>query len=431
MLRSQRTDLAPAEGAGVSLRVVVAWLVAVLVFTVPIEELFMIPGIGTSTRLVGLVTMPLALLALLDRGHVRIRVPTLFLLASAAFVMWNIGSFFWSRFPSSTLSVGSTFVQLFALVWLVTEFCRGHAALDRLMQAFVLGNYAALSIAVVLLLQGTGVARDTGRDPNEFATVMAWAIPMAAWLVARRRSGPLYLVNLAYPVFALLGLFMSASRGGLLVALVAFLAVPFMILGLSLVKRAALVVFLSGAFVVAFGVVPQAFPELQSNIERLGTTGEELAEGTLTGRTVIWGEAVNIIRSSPVVGVGAGAARPLYAETFLGMQRVAHNVFLQIATETGLVGVLLFLAMVVTAGVRLADMDRAYRPFALILLAAVIVGMGPLSIEMKKFTWFALVLLANQAPIMVAVGRPRWSRVVATIERTPAGMPRGSQGVSR
>ena len=409
MLRSQRTDLARAVDMSSSLRFVAVWLVAIFVFTIPTEELVTIPGLGSITRIVGLLTMPVALLALIDRGRLRFRVPTLFLLASATFVLWNVVSVFWSRGPATTLSTGMTFVQLLVFVWLVSEFCRGPAALARLMQAFVLGNYAALGIALVLLFQTTGVARETGRDPNEFATVLAWGIPLAAWLVARGRRGALYFVNLAYPAFAVFGLVLSASRGGLLVALVALLAIPFMIAGLGIVKRLALVVIVSAGVVVTFDVAPQLFPQLQANLDRLAGTSEELTEGTLTGRTLIWAESLRIIQSSPIAGVGAGAARQLYAETLLGRQRVAHNAFLQIATETGLIGVLLFIAMIVVAAAGLLGMERSYRPYAVILLVAVIVSMGPLSIELKKFTWFALVLLANQAPVLVTIARPRWS----------------------
>ena len=392
-----------------SLRFVVAWLVAVFVFTIPLEELVTIPGLGSITRIVGLATIPLALVALIDRGRVRVRMPTLFLLASAAFVAWNVVSVFWSRSPGTSLGIGITFVQLFVFVWLVSEFCRGPEPLARLMQAFVLGNYAALGIAMFLLFQTTGFARETGRDPNEFATVLAWGIPLAAWLVARQRRGLLYLLNLVYPVFAVFGLVLSASRGGLLVALVALLAIPFMITGLGIVKRLALVGIVSVGVVVTVDVAPQLFPHLQGNIDRLGETSEELTDGTLTGRTLIWAESIKIIQSSPIVGVGAGAARKLYAETLLGRERVAHNVFLQIATDTGLMGLLLFIAMIVVAAAGLLGMDRPFRPYAVILLAAVIVGMAPLSIDMRKYLWFGLVLLANQAPFVVSIARPRWS----------------------
>jgi hypothetical protein len=51
-------------------------------------------------------------------------------------------------------------------------------------------------------------------------------------------------------------------------------------------------------------------------------------------------------------------------------------------------------------------MQRAFKPFALVLFAAILVGMLPLTLGTKKYTWFALTLLANQAPVMMAFTRP-------------------------
>jgi len=407
MLRNERIDAAVAVGADPRLRAVVVYLLALFVFTLPIEELVFLPGLGSLTRLVGLVTMPLALLALVEGGRVRFRVPTFFLLASAVFVLWNVLSYFWSVDPSRTLGPAITSVQLLIFVWLVSEFCRSAGTLAMLMQAFVLGNYASLAVAMFLLFQATGAARATGRDPNEFATVLALGIPIAAWLVARGGGGVFRVLNIAYPVFVVLGIVLSASRGGLLVAVVALLAIPFMIAGMGVVRRLVLGVLLTAAVALAFSAVPRLFPQLHANVDRLGNVGVELTEGTLTGRTLIWREGVRIFQSSPLVGVGLGAASPLYAETMLGRERVAHNTFLQIATETGGVGVVLFLVMIVLAAVGTVNMHRSFRPFALILLAAMVVGMMPLSIGTKKFTWFALALVANQAPVVMTVAHGR------------------------
>lgn len=407
MVRSARLDAAAGVAERPSLRTAVTWLLALFVFTLPVEDLVTLPGIGSVTRLVGLAMVPVALLALIEGGRVRVRLPSLFLLPSAAFVLWTVASYFWSVAPERTLGPIITTVQLLIFVWLVWEFARSAGALATLMQAFVLGNYGALGFAMFLLFQETTMARDTGRDPNEFATVLAWGIPIAAWLVARGSGGLLRAVNLAYPVLVVVGIVLSASRGGLLAALIALLAIPFLIAGMGVVRRLVILLVLSAAVTAAFVWVPAQFPQLYANLDRLGDVGTELTEGTLTGRTIIWREGMRIFMSSPITGVGAGAASGLYVQTFLGRERVAHNTFLQIATETGAVGVLLFLVMIACAAAGIPRMQRAFRPFALVLLAAIVVGMMPLTIGTKKFTWFALALLASQAPVVLSLAHAR------------------------
>jgi len=74
------------------------------------------------------------------------------------------------------------------------------------------------------------------------------------------------------------------------------------------------------------------------------------ADDPTTGRTHFWKGAVEIIRDHPVVGVGLGAfsaAYPRY-DTGSGFYRLeqAHNDYLQILTDGGVVGALLALAFV-------------------------------------------------------------------------------------
>jgi O-antigen ligase len=396
-----------SEGTSVDLHALTAWLLGLLVFTIPFEEIVSIPMIGSTTRLVGIVVLPVAVIALATRDRLRIRLPMLFTLVAAAFVVWNLATYFWSYEPAATLRAVFTYAQLLAIVWLIAEFCHERRRMLALMQAFVLGNCVAFVITAYNVFTVTDATfRDIGRfDPNEFATFLALGIPMVAILLAERRGMTLHAINLIYPFIATFGVVLAASRGGLLVCLVALAAIPVAMARLTVVVRVALFAVVVAASWSSFIVAPQLFPDLDRNVERLQTTGEELTGGTLTGRRDIWRQTVTLLQDAPIIGVGSGATRYALTETDLGRGYAVHNAFLSVAAGTGAIGAVLFAGLFVIALVSVAHADRRDRPYHIVLAAALIVSTMPINSEVDKYTWFVLVLLALQRPILIG---PAW-----------------------
>ena len=84
----------------------------------------------------------------------------------------------------------------------------------------------------------------------------------------------------------------------------------------------------------------------------------------LTGRLRIWDQALAYTRASPIVGHGLGTYRMWDARSLTGPSAFdsgtphAHNVFLQVAYDTGLVGLTAYLALVMIAT---ATAWRVYR----------------------------------------------------------------------
>lgn len=394
------------------LRRAATWGVAAFVFTIPFEEIVTIPGLGSTTRLVGLAAIVLGLVALFEGGErVRLRRPTAFVLLTAVYVVWNLATWFWSYEPAATQRTVFTLAQLLAFVWLMTEFCRDQRGLLRLMQAFVLGNYVAFGItATNVLVVADGAFREIGRfNANEFSILLALGIPMAALLLGQTRGGWLYAANAAYPVVATFGVVLGASRGGLIVCLVALTVVPFAMAHLGPARRVSLLLAAVAAAWFSFAFAPVLVPDLVRNVERLQGTADELATGTLTGRTTIWSETLEVFEASPVVGIGAGATRFALAESDLGRVKAVHNAFLSVASGSGLIGLGLLAALIALAFAGAALAPRALRPFLLVLGAAMLVAMMPANLEARKATWFVWVLLAAHRPVSLtwrSEGRP-------------------------
>ncbi|HEY5999250.1 MAG TPA: O-antigen ligase family protein [bacterium] len=144
---------------------------------------------------------------------------------------------------------------------------------------------------------------------------------------------------------------------GIWIALLAALA----ILAWVFARRAATALAVAGALVVAaLLVVPSSLRTRAVSMTDLGTNVERL---------LLWETAWNMVRDRPVLGVGIGnfrAAQDAYVREAvpLVMTRThAHNVWLQVAVERGVLGVLalLWLFLALLGAARRAVGDRAAR----------------------------------------------------------------------
>ncbi len=374
--------------------------VALFVFTIPSENGVSIPGVGSLSRLVGYLAIAMTLVSLYDRGRLRFRAPSLFLVVAAAFVIWSAGTFFWSIAPETSLSRTVQYAQLFMLAWMVHQLAKTDRQRDLLMQAFVLGAYVMISVAVVAFFGSARLDyRDVGFPANSFAIVAALTIPMAWSMVLRRPVRLLHVLNVMYPLFALLAVVLAASRGGLLTAVTALTIIPLTLHNVSVVMRVALLVAVSAIGVAGVAWLPRVAPDLERNLERLGRVEEDLLGGTMTGRTRIWEAGVQVFTTSPIVGVGSGGFNRA-VEPLLGSARSAHNAFLSVAVSSGLIGLILFGALFVIVFVG-AFRQRERRAEHLVLLLALVVAAMPANAENSKHLWYVLAILASARPVMV------------------------------
>ena len=90
---------------------------------------------------------------------------------------------------------------------------------------------------------------------------------------------------------------------------------------------------------------------------------------TFTGRTELWGTAIDYIRQSPVWGYGYGCSRYLFLDAAAFPATHPHNLFLDTAVETGIIGALIETAMFVALIRRLIVRPCPFADTVLVLVA--------------------------------------------------------------
>ncbi len=363
------------------------WL---MVFAIPWQNALMVSSIGTIGRLIGLLAGGLGISAIIERQSVRF--PSRGSVLAALFVLWATASYLWTLDPEETLVAAGTLIQLLLMVWLIWELAPEERDQRRLMQAYVLGTYVSGIDTVYRYffhLESKLVNRytSTGFNPNDLALVMALSIPVSYYLAIQSR-GLMAWVYRAQLVLAGTTILLTASRDGLLASLVAVAIVPLTFARLTWTQRIANI--LTVAVLVCSGLlfVPAA------SWKRLYTIPEELSQGTLDERRLIWDAGKEVFRIHPFQGVGAGAFMESVGRTLGAEPRVAHNTFLSVLVEEGAIGFGLFCALICVLGVSAYQMPPLAQKLWVVTLGVWVVGVCGATWEREKPTWlfFSLIM---------------------------------------
>ncbi|MGD0500810.1 MAG: O-antigen ligase family protein [Bryobacteraceae bacterium] len=368
-----------------------AWvLLCALVFSLPFEKGIQFPGLGTISHVLGLPAFLAGVVVVARRRG--LRRSNAALLLAAAFVLWEGSTWLWSYSRPATVVRFATLAQLFAMTALIWELCRTRAAQLRLIQAYVAGA-AVSSVWTILravLNRQTNWRRfaTSGFDPNDLGITLAIAFAMALYLNIRLRGPAVWLARLAAAV-CIEALLLTASRTALVAALASVVFVPLAWRCSTAAQRAATIVLLALLAAGPVLLVPLA------TRARLETLPEEATSGTLHDRTRIWKAGAKLFEQNPMLGVGFGAY-PKEAYPLLRIHYNAHNTFLSVLVEAGVVGFvlwLLFLGVLVWFVRALPPRERA-----LWYTTLMVWGVGVLAVawEHRKPTWliFALIMTA-------------------------------------
>jgi O-antigen ligase len=369
------------------------------IFVIPWDESVPLLGGFLIGRWLGLLAFSVAVLSIGASGRVR-RISAVHY-ALAGLAGWSALSILWTADWDSTVTRAGTYLQLLTAVWLIWELTATESRVLGLLQCYVLGTYVSSISTIVNFIQDRTAAQlvnakggavwdvprytISGVNENDLGVMLALSIPMAFYLLARRKHVLVRSVCWLQLVAAVTAILLTGSRGALFAASIAILLA--MAFRLPPAQRLALT--FAGLGIVASGTlfIPQAI------WDRLSSVGTEMSEGTMTHRTVIWAAGMEAVRDHAFLGVGAGA----YGLTVLkavDIPYVAHNTFISVFVELGIVGALLLGVLLATAFLCAIQMPSLERCLWITLLLTWSVGVSSLTWEYRKPTWFLFGMLA-------------------------------------
>jgi O-antigen ligase len=380
------------------------------------------------------------------RGQVRpaLQRHRMLILGIVLFMLWLTISSAWALKPGTALN-GAAYFWLAGLAFLLVmiTLTRGRD-ISIVALAFVLGATvsaiiglasgsltaaaAAANSTAVGAQAATGRLTGGGGDPNLQAAgfIAAMFLAMGLLTVYRRRAARIGLLA-AFAVITV-AFFATQSRGGLLA------------LGVSTI--AALVLFpdqrrrLLGFVLLGVLIATIAVTSNPSSFARITNFG-----GGTSGRSDIWAVATKVFAEHPLVGVGLDnfqVVEPRFALLHKAVTRVgyiaetpypAHNTYLQLLAETGVIGLVGFLAVVIGCMRAALDAARLFEgkgmPDYAHLARATLMGTTGMLSAIFFFTdgddWRLWILLGlGPALLALAHRAPARVRVAPRVRSTPA-----------
>lgn len=381
-------------------------LLTVAVFSMPWEETVKIVGNSRLPALAGIGAFGAGILSTVLT--MQVRPLSRFHVVAIAFLAWAALTLFWTINSTMTAERVTTYAQLVLLVWLLWQFGGEPSRQLVLLQAYVFGAFLTAGdmihnyISGVTYVSSGGYAHQSFTSgnfrPNDVAFMLVLALPMAWYLSVRRGRGLMMWVNRLYVPIGMVGVFLTASRGALIPAVIALVIIPLTMGKMGFRSKLMTTVLVIVAIPVTIAIVPQ------SSWDRLATTKSDLASGDMTHRRDIWRAGLEVFNQNPILGVGPGNYE-VAAGAYLDRPRPAHNAFLAVLVEQGSVGFMLFSALFVVGLGRLKLMPSLDRRFWSVMLITLAIGLLPRNWDYKKPTWFVLGVFASACAS--AGARPR------------------------
>jgi O-antigen ligase len=267
-----------------------------------------------------------------------------------------------SIYPFLTRMQLTYLLCLAAIFLVITEHFRDRKRLARLLGVAVFSGFVVSFIGIIQKLTWNGNLywiREGNYinvfgpfvNRNNYAAFAGFLLPLALCLSLRSlrqvRSGereaiPGFFFNSFSAVVIGGGIFFSLSRGGMLAAGVSTMLVAAFLVyygrhGIELALLGLLLVFAVG-FLVWLG--PEAV------VERVGTISEAQSTPSLALRVAAWQRSFELIGEHPFLGTGLGTfafSFMRYAPPGRAWWTTAHNEYIELLADTGLVGGILFI----------------------------------------------------------------------------------------
>jgi len=262
-------------------------------------------------------------------------------------------SVFTSFWPTQSVNATIDFAKILVFYFLIANLLNNQKRLRIFVWEYILliGWVAVSSLegyfsGNIQFAQGIERAQGiTGSDPNSLAVTLALATPFIWYILFAEKSKWLKLLGIGVLIASLYTIILTGSRS----AILGLVTIVFLVWIRSRRKFVSLVIALL-IVTITWIVMPEQYKGRYRTI--LSSTYGEIDDSS-QGRIKAWKAGVRMIFDRPVLGVGAGAFGTAHATGYTpeGKRQSwlqPHNVYIQLLAELGVLGFVIFSALICT-----------------------------------------------------------------------------------
>jgi O-antigen ligase len=247
-------------------------------------------------------------------------------------------------------------VRVMAFYFLVINVIRTRASLHRVFWVLIITGLISASYGLYEYYFTPEVLDDlritgTYDDPLGLAYAMAALLPIV-WYLFKYNTQPIVRILLAFAGLVFLySLILTGARSGILIAIVVMILI-------ALREKHAVLYIAIVSLLIAIGllIMPVSVQTRLGLITGVDTSAEASAGASTERRATYTPYAIQLFLENPLIGSGLGGFAQRYSQSefrFLrgeeDVRRVAHNMYLEFAVGTGLLGLIPFIMLLVSA----------------------------------------------------------------------------------
>ena len=315
------------------------------ILILPFDSLSSLGSGGTLTKLVGMLTAAALFLRVVRRG-LTMKIPAA-VIGWGLLLFWMGISIIWALDLSDATYYFQQYASLIALFFLLSVVTVTRLELNAILASTLLAGVVSAGYDAYLYHSGqslvaanAGVTRvlivvgDAQIDPNALASALVLPTAIAIFWLFNSSHAVVRVTMIPALAILLLGFSASGSRGGFIQLGVFFC---------YLIVRSRHRIWLGVLMLTAIATTLAANPGLPARFADAQQDGG-------AGRRDIWNIGIHALRHYWFAGAGVGNFANafdreyinVYSHYVLGWHWVSHNVPLQIATELGLIGFIVF-----------------------------------------------------------------------------------------
>jgi len=243
--------------------------------------------------------------------------------------------------------VTSSYWKLILLFVLIIAYSHYKDAVSKMLWAYFVG-------AIIISIYGlTGLSTNhrmeiaDSYDPNDLALILAIIIPYSIFCMLHY-SWKYKILWISGFMTLMVPVIRSESRGGFL-SLIAI-----MVTSIYYIRKISFKQLMFALFIVLIGAITLTSITGEGYWKRMETIIDPAEDYNVTarsGRIQVWKRGIDIIMENPLCGVGIGNFATAEGEIHVrqggsGKWSAAHNSFIQIAAELGILGLLAYCAII-------------------------------------------------------------------------------------
>ena len=374
------------------MRTIAQFFALIFIFTIPIENTSVVGEFGSISRLFGVLAGGLWVISVVIQQ--KIRKLSIFHIFVFSFFLFHVISIYWTVDYDYTYVRLKTYAQMAIQVWMFWDLFSSEKHLHSAFTAFLIGSFIPIIDSYYNFVNSNQISQfqigrysGGGQNAVELGLILSLWIPIAFHLGIIQKSSLsgkiIKLISLLFIPLAIVAIILTGSRTAIFTLVPAVIYILISLKNFKFFNRIILSFIIIIILLNTYTFIPT------ETLERLGTASESISSGDFGGRSILWKKSFDIFQNYPIFGIGSGS---LGSPNQLG--GFAHNTFISILAELGIIGFILFLCIIFCTIIKILYQPKKYSFLWFTVFSIWMIGIQSLTWEYTKDTWLLLSLIA-------------------------------------